>query len=274
MNAGQRLAAVQLAGHRAIDVIYAPLSEDVEALVLRHATRDASGVLRLSVGARARMLRDLSLMLMGVRLDLARAVRETLAAAVAVAQVGVEPLPTTETALLAASLRAVQSVGAGQPNVLEQTGALLLRGIAAGLPAMEIAKQVRQYFSPFFAPRRDARGDLARASRQGAVRSWPGRAGMASQHARLVMLSETTAAHFRTQRRLALRDDELLRYHVSHKHRAIDECDRLERQDVGFGTGLYDPADAPALPRHGRCRCWYERAARSRFLTLSESVAA
>lgn len=97
---------------------------------------------------------------------------------------------------------------------------------------------------------------------------------MASQHPRLVMLSETTAAHSRTMKRLAQRDDTLLRYHVSHKHLETDQCDVNEHTDSGFGAGIYEPNAAPSVPVHPRCRCWYEPADRPRFLTQSESVPA
>lgn len=263
-TAGERLAAVQLGGHRAVDAIYGPLASELEQLVLRHTTRDPDGVLRLSLQARAAILRDLDTRLNAVRGDLFTVVREAMKAAVLAAQVDVAPLSPIETTMLASSGQSWLALDTDRPSVIGQTAALLLRGVVQQLPAKDIAKQVKQYFSPFFAPRRDASGAVLR-EREGAVRSWPGRAGMASQHPRLVMLSETTAAHGRTMRRLARRDGQLLRYTLSLKHLERDACDANARQDVGFGPGLYLPDDAPSVPAHPRCRCYFENAGKVPF---------
>jgi hypothetical protein len=264
LTAGERLAAVQLDGHVAVDKLYAPLAADLEQLVLRHATRGPDGVLRLSLQARAAILRELDMRLNGIRSDLFGVVRETMKAAVSAAQLDVEPLPAGETATLASSGQAWLALATDRPSVMGQTAALLLHGVVGQLPASEVAKRVKQYFSPFFAPRRDAGGAILR-DRQGAVRSWPGRAGMASQHVRLVMLSETTAAHGRTMRRLARRDGDLIRYTLSIRHLERDDCDANAKRDVGFGPGLYLPDSAPAVPAHPRCRCYYENGGKVPF---------
>lgn len=273
-TAGERLAAAQLDGHKAIDTLYAPLAADLEELVLRYAAPDQNGVLRLSLPARAAILRQLGTRLDVLRPDLFAVVRDAMKAAVVEAQVDVAPLPAFETASLAPAGQIALSLGSDRPSVIGQSGLLLLRGVVQQLPAREVAKHVRQYFSPWFSQYRDASGKLLHTDRVGAIARWPGQAGMASQHVRLVMLDATSSVHFRTTQRLAVRDDDLLRYHVSHKHLEIDECDRLERQDIGYGPGVYPPDQFPTLPRHRRCRCWAEMADRPRFLTLSESVPA
>jgi hypothetical protein len=274
-TAGQRLAAVQFAGHAAVNAMYRPLSAEIGQLVLQHAEHGADGVLRLTLAGRAVILRELGLRLDAMRPELYQALRQVVRETVEAAQVGVAPLSAGETVMLASSGQLLLSLASDRANVLGQTGALLLRGVAAGAAAATIAKEVKQYFSPFFAVYRDAKGNLVHEGREGAVKHWPGQAGMASQHARLVMLSETTAAHGRTMMRIAQRDRTLLRYHVSHKHLEIDECDLLERQDVGFGPGLYPPDQFPTVPRHPRCRCWAEPGPPyPAFLARSESVPA
>lgn len=81
---------------------------------------------------------------------------------------------------------------------------------------------------------------------------------MASAHARTVMLTETTAAHGRTMRRIAELEGKGLRWMLSQGHRESDECDRRAHLDNGYGAGVYPVAEFPPLPSHPRCRCWSE----------------
>ena len=257
---GALLAAVQFAGHKAIDAIFTPLSHDVEAAVLRQAVPDQRGVLRLSLPSRATILTAIGHLIDNARVLLMRTILGSVREAEAAAAVGAAVVPPRDLgAAITATGTIWRSLGTDRPSVIGQTGALLVRGIAAGAPATEVARTVKQYFSPFFAPRRDENGKLLRADRQGAVRSWPGRAGMASQHARTVMLTETTAAHTRSQLRIALYGDQLMQYTVSRQHKDADVCSDLAKADSGFGPGVYEPRNAPMVPRHPRCRCFYTR---------------
>jgi len=271
---GQRLAAVQYRSHREIDRVYGPMAVAVRDAVLRHAAPDARGIDRLPPSARAAILTEVGAIVDRARPELQRIVLAARAEAERVAQLGAEPLARDAVAGLIAAGEIWRGLGTDRPSVISQSGALLVRGVAANLPARQIARWLADYFSPWFSTYRAADGTLLHDGRIGAIGRWPGQAGMASQQARLVMLWHTGRAHTETMRRLAIREDQLLRYHVSHKHLESDECDIWERRDVGFGSGLYPPDDFPRVPRHGRCRCWAERADRPRFLTTSESVPA
>ncbi len=267
MNAGERLASVQLRGHMDADAVYQALADGVESAVLRHAVRDSNGAPRVNVAAVSAVLLDVGRLLDRARPVLIEVVLSAVRGAVDAAQAGVEPLRGDVAMFEAATATrpAQHSLITSRQGVLRQTTALLLSGVKQELAATAVARTVRQYFSPFFAPRRDASGTLLRADREGAIRYWPGRAGMASERVRLVMLTETTAAHGRTMRRIARRDDELIRYTLSILHIERDSCDERARRDVGFGPGLYLPNDAPSVPEHPRCRCYFERGGKVPF---------
>lgn len=259
-DAGALLAAVQLAGHKAIDAIYRAIAAAIHAAILRRATPDSRGILRLSLPARAAILTDLGRLLDTERPLLFTAIMESVREAERVAGIGAVALPPRDITTSLIPYGVVwRALGTDRASVISQTGALLVRGIAAGVAASVVAGQVRQYFSPFFAPRRDEAGKLLRADRVGAVKHWPGRAGMASQHPRTIMLTETTAAHGRSQLQIALYNDQLMKYTLSYQHDHPDECTDLSRRDDGFGAGVYEPRDAPNVPRHPRCRCFYTR---------------
>lgn len=269
---GERLARVQSDAHARIDAIYQPLSVAVGATVER-ALRGRNVVTN---DDRLAIVREVDRLIDAQEGDLYNVVSGSLIGAQNAAEFGRAPIKPDidflrETA--ASRVQIIESLETARVAVVQQTDKLLVRAIALGWTAAQTARAARQYFAPFYATRRDVTGNLVRV-RDGAVRSWPARAGMASAHIRMTMLTETNAMHFRAISRVASREGRLLRYHVSHKHVEIDECDRLERQDVGFGTGLYPPRSAPKVPRHPRCRCWYEPADRPRFLARSESVPA
>jgi hypothetical protein len=161
------------------------------------------------------------------------------------AEVLADPIGAVDqNALLTAGFAAITSLRRNQAGVLAQTSSLLLRGLSIA----DTAKLVQQYFSPWFATRRDVTGRQVRAGRVGLVKSWPGEAGMASQRARLLMLNATSEAHTRGMRRRGRREQRLLRYTLSLKHVDRDACDENARRDVGFGPGLYLADDAPSVP--------------------------
>lgn len=251
--AGRALARAQLDGHRAIDAVYAPLAEAVAALVLRLA---ANGL--IPPGARFAFRRDLERLLIQAEPGLALVVARTAAdAATAVHRLhGIERAAPPDVAVLATALAGLQR---NRANVLAQADALLLRGALRGLPAATVAKTAGDYFSPFFAARRDAAGELRRAGRVGAVRSWPGESGMASQFARAEVLTRATEAHATATLEVA-RDRRLgVKYNLSYKHLERDACTENARRDVGFGPGRYRAwpiSEAPLVPVHRRCRCY------------------
>lgn len=272
---GERLGQVQYQGHLAIDRVYRDLAPQMHQAVLAQSRPDAGGVHRLLPGiAQMTVLNAIRRTLSDAAPHMATAALSALNGAVQAAKFDQTPLPIIqETVLLFTGWQQVQrTVQSSQQNVVEQAGALLLKGAVRGLPATLIAHAVRNYFSPFFSPIRDAKGKLLRRERQGTTIPGPGNPGMASYPLRLVMLNETGLIHAEYSRLIAIRDDGFLRYHVSHKHLKTDECDILERRDVGYGPGVYPARDAPRVPRHPNCRCWYEVAARERFLARSESV--
>lgn len=259
-SAGARLAQAQVDGHRRIDEVYAALADAVEAEVLRWAsgpaTDPAGGSPRLPLGARAAILVGIGHLLDRARIPLTEAIAAARQEAIVAAETDHEPLPRDVIADFWARHEIYRTLGTDRASVLSQTGAILISGIAAKLAAPEIAQRVRQYFSPWFAPRRNVAGAVVRAGRQGAISHWPGRAGMASQHARLVLLYQTSEAHGQTILRIARRDDLYVRFYTSKRHRHADSCDQHARADVGFGPGVYRWGDAPKIPQHVNCRCY------------------
>ncbi|MGE0541224.1 MAG: hypothetical protein AB7R89_13705 [Dehalococcoidia bacterium] len=259
-DVGALLAAVQLAGHKAIDRLYRDIANAIHAAILRRATPDARGILRLSLPARAAILTDLGRELDEARPLLFTAIMESVQEAERVVGIGAPALPPRDPADAIRPYGIVwRSLGTDRASVVSQTGALLVRGIAAGVAASVVANEVKQFYSPWFSQYRDEAGKLLHTERAGAVKHWPGRAGMASAHARTVMLTETTAAHSRTQLGIALYNDQLMQYTLSYQHDHPDECTDLSRADNGFGGGVYTPDSAPRVPRHPRCRCFYTR---------------
>lgn len=265
---GDRLSRVQYKGHLDLDALYAPLATAIHEAVLRRATPDTNGVLRLSLPARFAMLADIGRLLDDARPALVAAIMDAVTAAERAATMDAEPLPP-ESVLVLAQRRAevAQSLHRNQGNVLKQAGVLLARGIAGRAPAATVAKWVSDYFSPWFAPRRDADGTVRRAGREGAIRHWPGRAGQASAHSRTVMLTETTTAHARTTERLVRRHNAALRsgerlpigmkWNLSSAHQEADICSDHADRDTGWGRGVYEVQDHPPLPSHPNCRCFW-----------------
>ncbi len=254
MNAtGRRLAEVQLDGHRQVDKLYGPLSLAIAEVVVRYATPDQHGILRLSLPARALILAEVGRLLDETRGKLLPVVLASVQAARDAAQEGVEPVPVPLTEQMDEMLLVSRALRTDRETVLGQTDKLLLVGIAAKMAATQVANRVRQYFSPFFATYRDVNGKVLHKDRMGAVQHWPGRAGMASAHSRTVLLTETTRAHSLTMLRLAERDGLLIRYTLSPKHRDADACSDNARRDNGWGPGIYRADDAPRVPVHPRC---------------------
>jgi hypothetical protein len=258
---GQRLAQVQLRGHLRIDTVFADLANDAEQAVLTEAERSPGNTLTpassLSVitalrGKLSQASPQLLVLIMG---SVQEAVIAALDGEVLTTNLAGQALDQFQS-----RQQVVRTLQGSQPAILEQSTALLLAGVAKGLTNSQMAKQLRQYFAPFFSPRRSVTGKLMRADRKGAVRSWPGRAGMASNLARSVMLDQSGRMHARTTYRLAVQNNLGLQYSLSYQHRDNDECTFLRYQDVGYGPGIYPADDAPQVPRHRRCRCYYSTA--------------
>jgi hypothetical protein len=131
------------------------------------------------------------------------------------------------------------------------------RDLMGTLAPRLIASRAAAYFNPWFSPRRDAAGVLRR-DRPGAVTSWPGQAGMASQYPRLLLVTESTAAHGAESRRLARQERSLVRWVLAGQHVKQDVCDEHAERDIGYGRGVYLVDDLPAFPSHPRCRCSLE----------------
>ena len=244
MNAtGQRLAAVQLDGHRAIDREFGPLSIAIAGVVMRYATPDQRGILRLTLPARTLILTEVGRLLDETRGKLLPVILASVQAARDAAQEGVEPAPVPLTEQMDEMVTVSQALTTDRQSVLDQTGTLLLAGIAGKMAATQVAKRVRQYF-------------YKRDPVTGLVQFWPGKSNMASQHPRLIMLTETTRAHGKVMVGLAERDNLLLKWNLSPKHRDADACSTNARRDNGLGTGVYEARSFPAIPQHPRCRCW------------------
>lgn len=268
---GERLARVQYQGHLAIDALSLPVSRQIDALILRYAIPGSDGIARIQLGSRPAILSEIGAMLDRLRPELHVAIMTAVQAAEVAAADG-EPIPDVA-AFAAASGETWRTLGTDRSGVIAQSGALLASGIAGKLAAREVAKRVSDYFNPWFSNRRDAGGVMRREGREGAVKSWPGKSGLASAPSRATMLWQTTAAHGRQSVLIARREGRLLRYRVSHQHLEIDECSLLERRDVGFGIGLYPPDEFPSVPRHRFCRCWAEPAEREPFRAKAETAA-
>ncbi len=251
MNAtGQRLAQVQLDGHRQIDALYGPLSLAIAEVVVRYATPDPHGILRLSLPARALILHEVGRLLDETRGKLLPVILASVRAARDAAQEDTEPVPVPITEQMDEMVTVSQALTTDRQSVLDQTGALLLAGIVARQAASMIAKRVKQYF-------------YKRDPATGLIQFYPGRSNMASQHPRLTMLTETTRAHSLTMIRLAQRDGLLIRYTLSPKHKDADACSDNARRDSGWGSGIYRADDAPRVPVHPRCRCYFSPAGRA-----------
>jgi hypothetical protein len=138
--------------------------------------------------------------------------------------------------------------------VMRQADMLMQKAVAAGQSIKQVAQTVGQYFSPWYATRRAPDGTLVRDGREGAVKDWPGAAGMASAGARRLMLTEAQHRHRDGVKRKAKHDDKLMKYHLSPAHRHHDVCDELATADSGYGPGVYEPDDFPDFP-HPYCTC-------------------
>lgn len=257
MNAtGRRLAFVQLEGMKSIDREFGPLSVAIAAVVMRYATPDQHGILRLTLPARALILAEVGRLLDQTRGKLLPVILASVQAARAAAQEDTEPIPVPVTEQIETITTVSRALQTDRQSVLDQTGALLLVGIAGKLAASVVARQVRQYFSPFFSTYRDENSKLLHTDRLGAVQHWPGRAGMASAHARLTMLTETTRSHAEATRKRAERDGLYLKWNLSPQHTGTDACSDHADRDDGLGKGVYTARNFPRLPEHPNCRCY------------------
>lgn len=255
---GERLARVQVAAHSAIDDIYQPLSVAVGAAV----ARGFSARPIITNDDRLAVTRSVDALVADREGDLRLVLADALSEAQRAAEAGRQPIQPDASFIREHGKALVQitaSLILARQIIFKQTDKLLVRGITLSLTPFQVATTVRQYFMPFYASRRDANGNIVRV-RDGAIRSWPGKSGMASAHVRMTMLTETSAMNERTMRSLARRDGRLLRYTLSLKHLERDECDALARQDTGFGAGVYRADEFPGVPRHPRCRCYAEDA--------------
>lgn len=254
MNTGKALAALQYRTHLAIDDIYAPIAVSVADLVRRFGIPGIDGIARLLFSSIALLKSDVSRLLQSAHSSLTFAIVQAARDAEQIA----DPVgESNEAALFLTGQTAITSLFVNQSAVDAQVEKLLVRGATLKLPIAEIAKAVSQYVSPWFATRRDASGQLLRVVREGILKHWPGQAGMASAHARLVMLTETTAAHARGVGRQSRRDGMLMKWNLSAGHAESDACDdHAQRSSRGFGRGLYLPSEFPRMPEHPRCRCY------------------
>ena len=230
-----------------VDKVFGPLSITIAAVVMRYAIPDQRGILRLTLPARSLILAEVGRLLDETRRMLVPVVLNAVQAARDAAQEGVEPVPVPITEQMDEMLTVSRALRTDRETVLGQTGALLLVGIAGKMAATQVAKTVKQYF-------------YKRDPATGLVQFWPGKTNMGSQHPRLIMLTETTAAHSRTMLRIAERDGLLIRYTLSPKHKDADACSDNARRDNGWGAGIYRANDAPRVPVHVRCRCYYSPA--------------
>lgn len=241
MNAtGRRLGEVQYQGHVAIDRAYGPLSIAIAEVVMRYATPDQHGILRLTLPARALILNEVGRLLDETRGKLLPVILASIQAAREAAQEDTEPIPVPVTEQIETISTVSRALNTDRQSVLDQTGALLLAGIVARQAASMIAKRVKEYF-------------YKRDPATGLVQMWPGRTNMASQHARLVMLTETTRSHSEAMIRTALRDGSYLKWNLSSAHAHSDVCDSKARADLGYGRGVYPANQVPPIPTHPRC---------------------
>lgn len=245
---GRKLGTVQVEGHGEIDDVYSSLSRGVEDIVNRHAAGD-----RLTPTAVSLIRRDVARELVGAEPQLASLVVEQSRAARKVA----DPDGIDNVDAMADSMRVTrESLRKNRTNVVDQTTKLLLQSMVRKETTKQAAAGLRQYFSPWYATRRDATGKLVRESQVGKNPTWPGGSGFASQHVRGVMLWETTAAHARGMLNRADRENHYLKWNVSSAHMGHDVCDNHANRDVGFGAGVYPPEMFPSMPTHFRCRCF------------------
>jgi hypothetical protein len=242
MNTGQRLARVQQDGHVSLNKIYAALALAVASAIMGRATPDTRGILRLAPHALAVILLDVGRLIDQTRnIEVFPAVTQSIRAARQVAEVGVEflPVPIAVDIDLQGFRTTASALVTDRPSVLRQVGALVGLGIAQRLAASTVAKMVKEYF-------------FKRDPSTGMIQVWPGRSNMGSQHARLVMLTETTRAHAKATLEVATRDLKLVQFRLSAGHSHADQCDGYSR------GGPYTPGSAPMPPTHPRCKCWLE----------------
>lgn len=242
MNTGRRLATVQQDGQGSLNKIYAALALAVAGAIMGRATPDTRGILRLAPAAITAILFDVGKLIDQTRIrEVFPAVAQSIRAARVAAEVGAEPLPlATAVDIDVQGFRtAAAALVTDRPSVLRQVGALVSVGIGQRLAATKVATMVKEYF-------------FKRDPSSGLIQVWPGRANMGSQHARLVMLTETTRAHAKATLGRASRDEQWVDYRVSAGHAKSDECDDLAQR------GPYRIHNAPSPPRHPRCRCYLE----------------
>jgi hypothetical protein len=264
VNPGQALRQVQLDGHAKLDAIYGPLAAAIAAAILGWFGKGDDGAATLTAAGRIGVRRDVARLLVAAEPDLAQAIGESIERARLAADGVVNG--AVDGRLVSISASGIRLyLARDTTRVAAQTLGRIDLSIGAGRTPATIAEYIKQYFSPFFAPRRDVAGTIKRADRVGAVRSWPGQAGMASSGPRTVMLTETGRTHAQATLKLARDNGEYVRWRLSPKHKDADECDANSRRDIGFGPGVYQafPLDAaPKVPAHVRCRCYLERVRR------------
>jgi len=258
MNTRQRLARVQQDGHTALNAIYAALAVAVAHVVMSRSTPDLNGILRLTPPALPAILLEVGRLIDQARTQLITpAITQSIRDARVAAEFDVEPLPIT--AAVESDMQgfrvAALALLTDRASVLRQVGSLVGVGIARKLAASKVAQMAREYF-------------FKRDPKTGLIQVWPGRTNMASQHARMVMLTETTAAHARAMLLLTKRDGMAVKWNLGAGHTEQDECDdKANQSSRGLSRGCYLPSEAPRLPTHPNCRCSYSS------LSLSEAMA-
>lgn len=163
---------------------------------------------------------------------------------------------------LAAVLHAAQAAGAGLAGAPTPTPAVTAdmaqRIHAAG---DETRRQVRARVAWHVAngtPVQDAAAEVAGLLRP-MTRTAPGQPGGtdATYAARRLIANETRAAHATATVSAARASGGryLVRWTLAESHDHDDECTAHAARNVGYGPGVYRPADAPMMPVHINCRC-------------------
>lgn len=140
-------------------------------------------------------------------------------------------------------------------SILLQVLLLFNKSVAQALTINEVIGIIGDFFSPWFATRRAPDGSLTRESRIGVILYWPGTAGMASAPVRRLMLTELQKRYSDGMKQKAYDTGQFMKYNLSPKHTAIDECNENATKDIGFGPGIYPPDQFPDWP-HPRCMCF------------------
>lgn len=142
-------------------------------------------------------------------------------------------------------------------QVREAIDRTLRTAIATGEDALVTARKLEQYLRPHLAVQRTARGRIRPGQPREIVTRTPGRGGAGSYPARRLARTEISRAHGQATLWAAQRTPFVrgVRWSVSARHPAPDECDRNATADNGLGPGVYPPEAVPRYPAHPHCLC-------------------